>query len=168
MERDVALSALNLAPRRRKRPPINLPLTAMIDIFSLMVIFLIKGTVFGAVDVSTAGIKLPISISKESIESAPQVLISTEKVKIPSVGGEFPLELFRPGSSGDGSAEAATLKLQLKAFVANMPREAKTSGVLLNVVADKSIPYQNIFDTVKFFRDCGFETLLFVATGETK
>lgn len=149
--------------KRRRRAPLNLPLTAMIDIFSLIVIFLIKGTVFGVADVSTANVKLPISVSKETVESAPQVLIAQDKVRVSALQKDYPLSLFKPENAG--SAEAASLKKELADYIAKITPEAKSSGVLLNVVADRSESYEHVFDAIRLFRESGFQTLLFIATG---
>lgn len=152
---------LPLIDRKHRREPIELQLTPMIDVFSMLVIFLIKGTVFGVSDISTPPtMKLPESVSKEAAESAPQVAIDGDKVRVSLVKDEIPLAAFRQ----PGSPQIEELKKQLKAYIGLLPPQARGSGVLLNVVADKAAPYQDVFDTVKVFRSAGFETLLFVAT----
>jgi biopolymer transport protein ExbD len=156
-----------LIPRKPRREMLTLQLTAMIDVFSILTIFLIKGTVFGVSDVSMPDtMKLPESVSKESVESAPQVLITKDSVQVSILAEPLPLTAF---SKANDPAIVA-LKEQLKAYVKSLPPEAKSSGVLLNVISDRETPYRNVFDTVKVFREAGFETLLLVAvappTGE--
>lgn len=158
---------MSLMPPRKKRPLLVLQLTAMIDIFSLIVIFLIKGTVFGETDIAVPEkMKLPRSVSKESIENAPRVVIDGSSVMISALGKSFPLSLFRPATADP--AELVTLKAKLKDYVSKLPKNVWKSGVLLNVVADQHAPYMDIFDTIRVLRQCGFETILFIAMEDTK
>ena len=150
---------MGIFDRKARKQPIELQLTALIDVMSMLVIFLIKGTVFGASDMLVPNdMKLPESVSRESAESAPQVIISKSKVSVSFSKETYDLSAFRDNGGPTG------LRKQLKAYVAALPAVARTSGVLLNVVADKLTPYKDVFDTVKVFREAGFETLLFVAT----
>jgi biopolymer transport protein ExbD len=158
---------VKLMPARKKRTPLGLQLTAMIDIFSLIVIFLIKGTVFGEADISVpATMKLPKSISKETVETAARVTITHDSVYISALAKDYPMELFRSTSSE--SPALGELKSQLVSYVAKLPKEVRGSGVLLNVIADTHAPYRDIFDTISVLRQCGFETLLFIAMEESK
>lgn len=158
---------MSLMPPRKKRPLLLLQLTAMIDIFSLIVIFLIKGTVFGETDISVPEkMKLPRSVSKESIQNAPRVTIDSTNVSISALGKTLPLALFRP--QDQEPAQLIDLKAKLKQYVSKLPKDVWKSGVLLNVVADQHAPYRDIFDTVRVLRQCGFETILFIAMEETK
>src|SRR5207244_6481303 len=55
----------------------------MIDIFSMLVIFLIFGTIIGAAEiVFPKDVHPPFSKSKESTEPAPQVTISASRVAV--------------------------------------------------------------------------------------
>lgn len=137
----------------------------MIDIFSMIVIFLIFGTVFGASDmVIPPDMKIPKSVSKEGLESAPRLVIERDRVKI-SVwdSAVYPMEVFR---GGDASA-LRSLRTRLKTYVQELPEGSKRTGLLLNVIADRATPYRDIYDVVKVFRMEGFESLLFIAMGES-
>ena len=154
-----------LFPRKPRRHGVELQLTAMIDIFSMIVIFLIFGTVFGASDiVIPPDMKIPKSASREGLDTAPRIIIDKDKVRV-SIwdGAVYPLEGFH---GGDGSAQVRTLRSRLKAYVAELPEGSKRTGLMLNVIADKNAEYRDIFDVVKVFRSEGFESLLFVAMGE--
>jgi biopolymer transport protein ExbD len=151
-------------PKKPHRHVIELQLTAMIDIFSMLVIFLIKGTVFGAAAIDVPkNIRPPLSLSKESVDSAPQLAIGAREVRISTQSQAIPIDAFRRAASED--PRITKLKVELKEYVGKLSKEARSSGVLLNVVADRAAPYQDIFDTVRVFREAGFETLLFVAVG---
>ena len=153
-----------LLPRRKRRQPFELQLTAMIDIFSMIVIFLIKGTVFGVSDIEVpAGMNVPRSFSHEIVETAPQMVINKEQVIVRQFDATIPLSDF----AAEATVSPALLKLKqdIRAYIAALPKEGKATGTLLNVVADKEVSYHKIFDTVRVFRESGFETLLFIATG---
>ena len=156
---------IGIFPRKHRRPLFELQLTAMIDIFSMIVIFLVKGTVSGLSDVQVPErLMLPTSISKESVESAPVMTISRDDVTVSITPGlKYQLNWFAERSPENPNI--ISLKDELKAFIVRMPTVARSSGVLLNVIADREAPYQTVFNSVRVFREAGFETMLFVASG---
>lgn len=152
---------MKLLPTRHRRHPFDLQLTAMIDIFSMIVIFLIKGAIFSGADLPVPKeVELPKSVSKEIIETGPHLSIVKNQVKISLSDAPLPLEIFRGGQS---DPRLASLRKELQDFVSQLPTATKTSGVILNVVSDRETPYRDIFDAVRFFRTAGFDTLYFVA-----
>lgn len=158
----------SLLPKRPKREVFELQLTAMIDIFAMLIIFLVKGTVFGVADiVIPPETRLPKSMSRESMETAPQVWILKDEVKLSIFQESLPFHVFDASqtSTPRGEKLLSTLKQRLRDYVAKLSSEARSSGVLLNVIADRDTPYKKVFDTLRVFRECGFEVLLFVATG---
>ena len=158
----------DLTVRRHRKEPLELQLTAMIDIFSMIVIFLIFGTVFGAADIIVPGsIQVPKSVSKEGAESAPRLVIDANEVMFSGSGEKAPLSWFK-GQDDESRSRADAFKGRIKGFVARLPDSAKGSGVLLNVIADQDTPYEDIFSVVRVFREAGFQSLLFVAAGEGK
>ncbi len=158
--------SLDLFPKKERREPIELQLTAMIDVFSMIVIFLIFGTVFGAADmVIPPGMEIPKSMSKEGIESAPRLVIEKNKVGISLLNETFGIEQFR------NPAARAALKEKLKPALTafqNKKKENKEVVAPLNLVADRDTPYSTIFDVVVVFRELGFNTILFVANAGGK
>jgi biopolymer transport protein ExbD len=161
-------------PKRKRRNPLELQLTTLIDIFTLIVIFLVMGTVFGAADMSVPkDMRVPRSFGKESVESAPQVVINQNEVTVVALAKEFqdqakpiPLSEFRRGS-GVATPALEPLKKLLKDHIAKLPNEIKKQGTLLNVIADRDAKYPDVFEVIRVFREAGFETLLFVAMGES-
>ena len=156
-----------LLPKRKRRHVLDLQLTAMIDIFSLIVIFLIKGTVFGVSDLPVdRDVKLPKSRSKETLDTAPYAQIVGEKVAFSGAASTdvrqgIPFEELSAGGSGRDHLAA-----EVKAYLSKIPPESKSSGILLSVIADRDATYGRVFEVVKFFREQGFESLLFVASAE--
>ncbi len=154
----------SLIPKKKHRHVLDLQLTAMIDIFSLIVIFLIKGTVFGVSDLPVdSTIRLPESRSSETLETAPNVQIVSDKVIFSAATTEdlklgVPLSELESGGTG-----RERLLAEIRDYLARLPAEARGSGVLLGVIADRDAPYSKVFSVVRFFRQSGFDSLLFVA-----
>jgi biopolymer transport protein ExbD len=150
-------------PKKPKKGPVELQLTAMIDVFSMIVIFLILGGVFGATDiVIPEGMKIPKSQSKEGIEAGPRVAVLKNEVVFSMANAPLPLDAFR-GASRD--ATIARLKPDLEEYMKRQ-KESKASVLPLNLVADQNTPYQDVYDVVATFRTMGFNSILFVAQGE--
>jgi biopolymer transport protein ExbD len=145
--------------KRKSRPPLTLNVTALIDICSLILIFLVMESYFGESSIVVpTGMAIPKSISKESVENAPKILITDREVTASFLPQPIPLNVFR----GD-NAQLTETKAKIKAFVGAIPAQARTSGVLLNLIADQKAPYKDIFDVVAVFREAGFQSILFVA-----
>jgi biopolymer transport protein ExbD len=158
--------------QKRARRAFEIQLTTLVDIFTILVIFLILGTVSGVSDIVFPGdMKLPMGFGKETIESAPKLVISKNEVFVASLDkGQdtltaIPISDFMKGRE-ISVPTIESLKLYLKNYIARLSPEMKVQGTLLNVIADRETPYEQIFEIVRVFREIGFETLLFVATGD--
>lgn len=152
-----------LPPRKRKEP-MELNLTAMIDVFSMIVIFLIFGTVFGATDIVVpTGLEIPKSISKEGLDSAPRLLIHEGKVSFSLSDEVLPLQVFRTAESRKQVEEK--LKPVMDQYQSRRKGIAGAGSSPINLVADQGAPYEEIYDVVSAFRELGFDSIYFVATG---
>ncbi len=169
--------------KKHRREPMELQLTAMIDIFTMIVIFLVMGTVIGVADVSVPlNTKLPKSSSVEALDAAPQVVFN---VQTDSTGSKKTFIEVKALSSdlstmpqleiGDfrvkaevGNPKVDELKRLLSKAIEKLSPEQRKGGVLLNIVADQATPYRDLFDVIKVFRESGFQSLLFVAAGDPK
>lgn len=150
--------------RRHNREIITLNLTALIDICSILIIFLIMGTVFGESSIFVPGLmKLPRSSNTTQVQSAPQVTIHEGKVTLSIDDSKASLEEFRPNSE---SENLAVQRQAIREYLAALPNDIKKSGYLLNIVADSSTPYRDVYDVLRFYRDSGFQSILFVAVGD--
>jgi biopolymer transport protein ExbD len=148
-----------MIPKRpKRREPLELQLTAMIDIFAMLVIFLLKSTVFGAVDVQVPqDMRLPSSMSKESLETSPKVIINSDRVEA-SFLSKSAIRLEDVGS----------LKPAIQKYITELPKDSGAQATTLSVLADKEVPYRKIYDVVKVFREAGFGNVMFIAHGTTE
>ena len=145
-----------------RKPILTLNLTALIDICAMLIIFLIMGTIFGEASVEIPpNLMVPKSTNKDTIDNAPQIIIFGQGVSVPFTKEKIPLSSYR-----DGAIMSDEHKQLVKKYLASIPAELKKSGVLLNVVADQSAPYKDIFDVIRFYREAGFQSVLFIARGK--
>jgi biopolymer transport protein ExbD len=127
----------------------------MIDIFAMLVIFLLKSTVMGAVDVQVPpDTRLPDSMSKETIEASPKVLIDGAQVST-----SF---LTKPAVRVE---DVVSLKPAIQKYITELPKDSGAQASTLSVIADKEVPYRKIYDVVKVFREAGFGNVMFIANG---
>jgi biopolymer transport protein ExbD len=146
-----------------KGKTIVLNLTSMIDICAILIIFLVMGTVIGQEEVpAPIGFQFPRSTNKENPESAPEVLFYEGEVDVRFLGRKVNVEVLRDRTH----PEREQLGSAIKAYVQSMPDKVKSAGALLNLNADRRTPYQDIFDLSQFFRESGFDSILFVAEGK--
>ena len=76
--------------RRKKRAIPNLQLTSLIDIFSILIIFLIKGTSLSNTEVVVPkGLSVPESISKEQMDIAPNVILQNDRLILKIINEEI-------------------------------------------------------------------------------
>ena len=154
--------------RRQKKPVLELQLTAMIDIFSMIVIFLILGSVFGASEmIVPPGMLLPFSASKESAESAPRLVVAQDHVEFSGASEMIPFHFFENPDSDVARAALTTLESKIHQELANKKDPGKNQpDVVLNVLADQNLGYEKLFKVIQYFRQKGFAKLLFVALGD--
>lgn len=148
----------------KRKKILNLQLAPMIDVFTLIIVFLLMSTVMGQASVEIPpGLKNPKSVSKETLDVAPQVIIHQEKVILPVLALELPLKQFMDGLE---PKEMADLKAKVGAYIKNTADKNKGAVVNINVVAGHATPYPQIFNVVKVLRAAGFQSVLFVAESE--
>lgn len=152
--------------KKHKREIINLNVIPLIDISSMIIIFLLMGAIFGETSIDVPmWLNVPKSENNENIESAPRVIIYKDTVQISFLNEQkMNIDAFRPKNLN--SANLLTLVENVKSYIAKIPNQSRQAGVLLNVVADETTSYKDIFDVVAVFRKAGFESILFVALGK--
>ncbi len=136
-------------------------LAAMIDVFSILIIFLIAGTVIGASSIDLPeGVLPPLSQSKESLVSAPQLTITDKSITLGFSTQAYPPEIFLP--SGTVDPRLQQFKTEITEYLKSV--EGKPDSKIINLVADQKLTYDKIFDVIKATREAGFQSIMFVST----
>lgn len=152
---------LDFEGEKKRKKVITLQLAPMIDVFVLIIVFLIKGTILEETAISKPeGVNLAQSISKEQSEAAPQVIISNEKVEFRMINEVRPLSEFREDDFNPRDPVFAAFKKYIE------ENKSVESSNHINVISDRSTPYKTVYNVVKILRISGFQSLLFVAEGE--
>jgi biopolymer transport protein ExbD len=150
----------------KKRSLLTLQLAPLIDIFVLIIVFLIKGTVFGGVaTIAPEGLLAPKSSSKESLDVAAQVFVYQDKIIFKMIERTIAKKDFFAENSAPLKEEITKAILAYKAQLPEIIK--KEESTILNFVADTATPYEEIFPIVKYIRECGYESLLFIAQGDS-
>lgn len=150
--------------RTHRKELIALNLTALIDICAILIIFLVLGTVFGESGISLPkNLRIPQSSNTAQVQNAPIVTIVGQTVTLSIDTQKVSLEEYRPGAESDS---LAIQRQSIREYLNGLPADIKKSGYLLNIVADSSTSYRDIFDVLRFYRDSGFQSILFLATGD--
>ncbi len=161
----------DLFPKKKKKTLVGLQLAPLIDIFVLIIIFLIKGTVMSNASITPPADLTPaLSKSPEGMEPAGQVYISQSEVYFSMINERIPLPEFmqqiQENTNEKFSGHSAELTKKLKAYIQNVPTTDKKSGILMNFLADTGTEYRTVFEIAKFCREIGFQNILFVAQGD--
>lgn len=157
--------------KKKKRTMAGLQLAPLIDIFVLIIIFLIKGTVMSNASITPPADLTPAkSKSPEGLEPAGQVYISTKEVMFSMISETISLtELSQQIETNTPSAmtgKAAQISRKLKSYIQDLSEQEKKSGVLVNFLADAGTEYKTVFEIAKYCRQIGFQNILFVAQGD--
>lgn len=146
---------------KKRKGIVQLQLAPMIDIFVLIIVFLLKGTILQETSiVLPENMKLAQSRSRESSQVAPEVVITKDKVQFKMVEKEIPLSDF----SIDGVDPRNSIYAEFKSFLQENKEVEGADHV--NVISDSSISYKQIYNVVKTLRIAGFQSMLFVAESE--
>ncbi|AZZ37424.1 hypothetical protein CIK05_11670 [Bdellovibrio sp. qaytius] len=154
----------DLQIKSSKQQVIRLQLAPLIDVFVLIIVFLLKGAVFtdGTLDVP-ANINPPRSVSKETTDMASQVLISKTEVNFKMINQTVSVDSFK---NTQGVRESILEKLKVASKSNNTVNKQNLANV--NIVADLGLKYEDLFEIVKTVREAGFSSMLFVAVGESQ
>lgn len=147
-------------PKKKKLAALNL--APLIDIFVLIIVFLVKGTVLGGSNISIpADLKPAQSKSSENMEIAPEVYLSKSEIYFKFIDSHLPLNQFETNQFEDQKVIS-----EIKLFLEQLPEKQKNLGTLVNLVADKDSDYLYVFELTKFLRIAGFQNVLYVAEGD--
>jgi biopolymer transport protein ExbD len=147
----------------KKRPKvIALQLAPMIDVFVLIIVFLLKGTILEETAVQKPeGLNLARSLSSEKSEVAPQVIVTRDYVDFKMVNMTKPISDFQEDQFDPRDPLLAAFK--------NFQDQKKgvEGAQHVNLISDRSISYKVIYHVIKVLRISGFQFMLFVAEGES-
>lgn len=132
--------------RRRKRKLLSLQLTSLLDMFTIILVFLLQS--FQAEDENFtlhAGLELPTSDSRNPFSNAVNIAVSGDGVY---VEGQRVHELAE-GAATDKDLKAAQLDAIVQAVetaAAALEQEAgaEADGVVATIQADQNVPYDTI------------------------
>ncbi|HVJ65920.1 MAG TPA: biopolymer transporter ExbD [Bdellovibrionota bacterium] len=154
---------LEFGSDRPPQEPPELPLAPMIDIFCMIVIFLVLGGAFGAADVILPkSVTLPKSVNDEQVIVAPQVTLDNGALYADFIQQSLPIASL----TNLNSAERRDFIRVLKQYSQNVPESVKTGENPVNLVADAQAPYEIVYQSVALLREAGFENTLFVSSFE--
>lgn len=151
----------NFEGNKKRAKVIGLQLAPMIDIFVLIIVFLLKGTILDATAIEKPeDVNLAKSISRETNEVAPQVIIAKKTVTFKMVEEERPTARF---NSDELDARDPIIKKFKDYIEANKDIEGATH---INVISDQENSYKVVYNVVRLLKLSGFQSMLFVAEGE--
>ncbi len=151
--------------KKIRREPTQPNLTPMLDIFTILVLFLITSAVFGGSSISLLpGMLLPLSVLKNPVELAAQVNVTKDGVKSPFLKKGYPIDVFYPENRTQSST--SQLKEEIRRYIASLGPDQQKRDLLLNVVGDRSLNYESIYDVISLFREAGFQKISFMAQNQ--
>lgn len=152
-----------LETSKKRKSVIILQLAPMIDIFVLVIVFLLKGTVLTESVVSTPElVEVAKSESREVTEIAPEVYITQTEIDFRMLGEKVPISRVMDDevNLNDPLIEKCRQYLALsKSSVGN-------TLMHINLVADYRTNYKTLFHVVRLLRVAGFKAMLFIAEGD--
>jgi biopolymer transport protein ExbD len=136
-------------------------LAAMVDVFSILIIFLIAGTVMGTTAIILPqGLVPPKSASKESMLTAPQLTIHNSWVQLSFASKPYPLSAFKSGND----PEVTRFSNDVRGYVETY--KLKPDSDAINLVADRGLTYDQLFAVIKAARAAGVKAVLFVSLSD--
>ncbi len=152
-----------------RREPSEPQLAAMIDVFSILIIFLIAGTAMDSSVLEIPGdLFLAETTSKSNSVNAPQVTLKDGLVTIKFIDEKIGIDEIELDKLN--SPNVIRLGQKLKNYLNQVGvgnKKNPTDKQLLqsiNLVADKDTPYKHVYSTIKFFRIHGFQNSILVGT----
>lgn len=147
-----------------KRHTLALQLAPMIDIFFLIIIFLLKSTIVADVSIIfPSQMHPPLSHSRENLETFPEVVLNETDVIIGFINETKKLTEIENMTEDD----LALMKAKVEAYIKAKDEKIRSQSVNINFITSRENNYKNIFMVVKFLRKIGFQSVQFIAEGES-
>lgn len=146
-----------------RRFPLRLQLAPMIDIFFLIIIFLLKATIVADVSiVFPREMHPPLSHSKESLETYPEVVVTETEI----IMGMIHETLNIKDLEKLDDKKLSELSYKVENYVKTKGEAVRGSAMHINLITYRGNNYKNVFASVKFLRRIGFQSVAFIAEGE--
>jgi len=150
--------------KRKRRNGVQLVLTPLIDIFTLLIIFIVKGTVFSQSDlILPKGVTVPESHSKESLDNTPKLLVFADRFQWGPAKEEYPIGIVRDEFALHPLRQQFVQRL--KAYFDKESAGKAASPWTVQVIADKASRYETIFSVSQFLQAAGVARVVYVTSG---
>ena len=146
-----------------RRFPLQLQLAPMIDIFVLIIVFLLKSTIVADVSiVFPREMHPPMSKSKDSLETFPEVVVTETELIVGVIHENINLaDLEKLGED-----RMTDLKNKVEQYAKAKDEKVRSQATHVNLITFRGNNYKNVFSSVKFLRKIGFQSVAFIAEGE--
>lgn len=138
---------------KKKAPPseeMTLQITSMADIFTILLVFLLKSYATGAISITpSAGMLLPSAQAGEASEEALKVQVSEQSVNVEGrpVSALHDFEFDRSDLQANGSSASLSRAIererQRELLIAKANADVKVDARII-VVADRRVPYSTL------------------------
>ncbi len=146
-----------------RRFPLQLQLAPMIDIFVLIIVFLLKSTIVADVSiVFPREMHPPMSKSKDSLETFPEVVVTETELIVGVIHENINLADLEKL----GEARMTDLKNKVEQYAKAKDEKVRSQATHVNLITFRGNSYKNVFSSVKFLRKIGFQSVAFIAEGE--
>lgn len=146
-----------------RRYPLALQLAPMIDIFVLIIVFLLKSTIVADVSiVFPREMHPPLSKSKDGLETYPEVVVTETEVIVGIIHENISLADVEKL----GEDRMNELRNKVEAYVKSKGEAVRAQATHINLITFRGNNYKNVFASVKFLRKIGFQSVAFIAEGE--
>ncbi len=153
--------------KKQRREHSEPQLASMIDVFSILIIFLIAGTTMDSSILNIpADLFLPQTNSKSASVNSPQVTIKNGILEINFINES--INLAEIENDSPVSVKLKKINGKLNSYIAKIvDSDSNKSGEVqllksINLVAGKETPYKQLFLTMKFFRSHGFQNTILI------
>jgi len=143
---------------RRKNVYVALALTSMVDMFAIMVIFLLQSfSAEGEIIVLPAGLQLPRAANTGSLDQAPSVVISQEEIYFEGQSIAMVEEvLSAEGWNINGLQDVLAALKQEREQMEAEGIELGVSSDIINVSADRRLPFEIVKKVLYTVGHAGF------------
>ncbi|MBL7556851.1 MAG: biopolymer transporter ExbD [Bdellovibrionaceae bacterium] len=146
-----------------RKYPLTLQLAPMIDIFFLIIVFLLKATIVADVSiVFPREMHPPMSRSKETLETFPEVVVTETEIIVGIIHENLNLAEVEKLSE----ERVNEIKSKVEQYVKSKDEKVRSQATHVNLITYRGNNYKNIFASVKFLRKIGFQSVAFIAEGE--